>query len=494
MKKAFDLKAIFHPVQLTLGSCWKTILLFSLPIIVSYLLQQVYSISDAAIVGQTLTADEVAGVTDTTPLVFVFLQFAFGSSAGFCAVTSCRVGTHDDQGVRRSLATQFVLSTVLTVVLTALALALLNPMLAWINVTPDSPAVYNAAHTYCMIIFSGIGAQLFYNFICSFLRSMGDSATPLLFLLFSTVLNVGLDLLFILAFHWGVAGAAIATVAAQLISTFACFFYAFSKYPQLRLVAEAANPQGDVLWGGGADTLAAYNDYFEPYVCANDEFIGAAYKDPNGYWIGESPLPMVFIYNKTMLSEDEVPTTWEGLCDENLKGKIAYCSPSKSGSAYTQLCTMLFSQPTIDEGWALVEKFIANLDGKLQDSSGNCHKLVASGEYALGVTIEKSAVLYNDNPDIGYVYPEKNSAVPDGVALIKGCPNEENAKLFIDFVTSAECQTAQNADWARRPVRSDVAPQGLCSLDDCNVGNYDFDYAAANRDSIKEKFNDLIAG
>ena len=153
-------------------------------------------------------------------------------------MTSCRVGTHDDQGVRRSLATQFVLSTVLTVVLTALALALLNPMLAWINVTPDSPAVYNAAHTYCMIIFSGIGAQLCYNFICSFLRSMGDSATPLLFLLFSTVLNVGLDLLFILAFHWGVAGAAIATVAAQLISTFASFFYAFSKYPQLRLGRE----------------------------------------------------------------------------------------------------------------------------------------------------------------------------------------------------------------------------------------------------------------
>ena len=82
-EKAFDLKAIFSSCALTLGSCWKTILLFSAPIIVSYLLQQVYSISDAAIVGQTLTADEVAGVTDTTPLVFVFLQFAFGSSAGF---------------------------------------------------------------------------------------------------------------------------------------------------------------------------------------------------------------------------------------------------------------------------------------------------------------------------------------------------------------------------------------------------------------------------
>ena len=124
---------------------------------------------------------------------------------------------------------------VLTVLLTALALALLNPMLAWINVTPDNGEVYRAAFTYCAIIFAGIGAQLFYNFICSFLRSMGDSVTPLLFLLFSTVLNVGLDLLFIIVFHWGVAGAAVATVSAQLISTVACFVYAFAHYPDIRL-------------------------------------------------------------------------------------------------------------------------------------------------------------------------------------------------------------------------------------------------------------------
>ena len=261
-----------------------------------------------------------------------------------------------------------------------------------------------------------------------------------------------------------------------------------------RVVAESANPQGDVLWGGGADTLAAYTDYFAPYVCANDDVIDEAYKDANDLWIGESPLPMVFIYNKTLIDEADVPTTWEGLCDESLKGRIAYASPAKSGSAYTQLCTMLFSQPTLDEGWALVEKFIANLDGKIQDSSGNCHKLVASGEYALGVTIEKSAVLYNDNPDIGYVYPEKNSAVPDGVALIKNCPNEENAKLFIDFVTSLECQTAQNADWARRPVRSDLTPVGLCELSELDLGDYDFAYAATEKESIVEKWNDLTVG
>ena len=258
-----------------------------------------------------------------------------------------------------------------------------------------------------------------------------------------------------------------------------------------RIVAESENPQGDVLWGGGADTLAGYVDYFEPYVCANDDVIGEAYKDADDMWIGESPLPMVFIYNKNLIAEEDVPKTWDDLCNESLKGKIAYASPAKSGSAYTQLCTMLFSKDTIDEGWDLVFNFIKNLDGKVQDSSGNCHKLVASGEYAVGVTIEKSAVLYNDNPDIGYVYPEKNSAVPDGVALIKNCPNPDNAKLFIDFVTGLECQTAQNADWARRPVRSDLTPVGLVGLDTLDLGNYDFAYAAKNKAEIVEQWNDL---
>ena len=258
-----------------------------------------------------------------------------------------------------------------------------------------------------------------------------------------------------------------------------------------RVVAESANPQGDVFWGGGADTLAGYVDYFEPYVCANDAVIGEAYKDAADLWIGESPLPMVIIYNKTLIAEEDVPKTWDDLCNENLKGKIAYASPAKSGSAYTQLCTMLFSKDTIDEGWEMVFNFIKNLDGKVQDSSGNCHKLVASGEYAIGVTIEKSAVLYNDNPDIGYIYPAKNSAVPDGVALIKNCPNPDNAKLFIDFVTGLECQTAQNSDWARRPVRSDLAPVGLVGLDTLDLGNYDFAYAANNKAEIVEKWNDL---
>ena len=140
-----SLHGFFRPRDLTEGAPWKTILAFAFPIIISYLLQQVYTISDAAIVGQTLTAGEVAGVNDTSSLIFIFLQFAFGVSAGFCVVTAAEVGARDDAGVRRSLSSQIILSAALTVVLTGLALLLLRPMLAWINVTPDSPEVYRAA-------------------------------------------------------------------------------------------------------------------------------------------------------------------------------------------------------------------------------------------------------------------------------------------------------------------------------------------------------------
>ena len=261
-----------------------------------------------------------------------------------------------------------------------------------------------------------------------------------------------------------------------------------------RISAEKENPQGDVLWGGGADTLAGYPDLFQAYVCANDSVIAEAYKDPDDKWIGESPLPMVFIYNKTMIDEKDVPTTWEGLTDPALKGKICFTNPAKSGSAYTQLCTMLFCQPTLDDGWAMVQKFIANLDGKLQDSSSACHKLVAAGEYTLGVTLEKAAVLYADNPDIGFLYPKQDSAVPDGVAMVANCPNPENAALFIDFVTGLECQKDQNVNWKRRPVRSDLSPEGLCDLSEIDLCDYDFAYAASNKAEIIEKWNDLYAG
>lgn len=262
-----------------------------------------------------------------------------------------------------------------------------------------------------------------------------------------------------------------------------------------RIAAESANPIADVLWGGGADSLAAFKQYFEPYTCANDDVIDAAYKDPDGYWIGESPLPMVIFYNKELLAKDglDAPESWEDLTDPKWKGKIAYCLPSKSGSAYTQLCTMIFGHGGTEEGWKFIEKLYENLDGKMVDSSGKCHKMVKDGEFYVGLTIEKSAIKYAGDDTVGYCYPsDGTSAVPDGVALVKGAPNMDNAKLFIDFVTSKECQEAQNKDWGRRPVRSDVAVEGMPALSEIKLVDYDFDWAANEKEANIEKFNDIM--
>ena len=229
------IKSLFGQIDLTKGSIIKVIVKFTLPIIVSYLLQQLYILSDAAICGQTLSADEVAGVNDTSPLVFIFMQFAFGCTAGFCVVLSSKLGSHDEDGVRKSFATQFILCGIITVVLTLVSVFCIKPMLAWVNVTEQNPVVFKAAYTYCLVIFLGIIAQLFYNFIISILRSIGDSFTPLLFLLISTIMNIALDLLFIKVFKWGVAGAAGATILTQVLCTIACFVYTFVKYKFLRL-------------------------------------------------------------------------------------------------------------------------------------------------------------------------------------------------------------------------------------------------------------------
>ncbi|MDO4268227.1 MAG: ABC transporter substrate-binding protein [Eubacteriales bacterium] len=263
-----------------------------------------------------------------------------------------------------------------------------------------------------------------------------------------------------------------------------------------RIAAESANPIADVLWGGGADSLAAFKEYFAPYVCANDDVIDAAYKDPEGLWIGESPLPMVIFYNKELIEKDglEIPENWSDLIKPEWKGKIAYCLPSKSGSAYTQLCTMLLGHGGREEGWEFIRQLYDNLDGKIVDSSGKCHKMVADGEFYVGLTIEKSAIQYKDDPSVGFSYPQDGtSAVPDGVALVKGAPNEENAKLFIDFVTSKECQTEQSGNWGRRPVRSDMeVGEGLAPLSELKLVDYDFDWAANDKEQIIEHFNDIM--
>ena len=235
MKENGFFARLMHPVDLTQGTPWRVILRYAAPIMFSYFLQQIYTMTDAVICGQVLTASEVAGVNDTGPLSFLFLQFAFGCTAGFSVITANFAGRGDAAGVRRSFAAQFYLSLIISGALTVLSLLLLPWLLSLLNLTPEHADVYTAAYHYCFVLFLGIFAQMAYNGICGILRAYGDSVTPLLFLVISTALNIGLDILFLVPFRMGPAGAAAATVLAQFVSVIGCLVYTFLKYPELRL-------------------------------------------------------------------------------------------------------------------------------------------------------------------------------------------------------------------------------------------------------------------
>lgn len=263
-----------------------------------------------------------------------------------------------------------------------------------------------------------------------------------------------------------------------------------------RVESEKDNPLADVFWGGGADSVANYTDYFDEFTSEHDSVIPAAYKDKNKKWIGESPLPMVIMYNKKLVSENDIPKKWSDLLDSKWKGKIAYADPSKSGSSFTILCTMITAYGKDDgKGWDFIGKFVSNLDGKVLSSSSGVYKGVADGEYSVGLTLEKEAQNYvAAGADVGYIYPEDGtSAVPDSIALIKGCKNPEGAKEFINFVIGKECQQMMSEKFSRRPVRSDMeAPSGLPKMDKIKLVDYDFNWAASDKSEIISKWNEVV--
>lgn len=236
-------KSLFDQIDLTQGSISKVLMAFFVPICLSMLFQQIYTLTDTIIVGQTLTQQEVAGVSSSAVLVWIILQFGIGATSGFSVVISERIGANDKDGARKSYAVQILLCTVVSLILTIIGIALIPFMLSMINITnnPSDPLMveeYNAAYTYVFIIYIGTLAQVFYNLMVSILRALGDSFAPFVFLVASTILNVILDLLFIIVFHMGVAGSAWATVISQGLAAIAAIIYAYKKYKWLRIRRE----------------------------------------------------------------------------------------------------------------------------------------------------------------------------------------------------------------------------------------------------------------
>ena len=216
--------------NLTEGKIFSQILFFAVPVIIGNLLQELYNVVDTLIVGQTLGEIKLAAVGSTSSLNFFALGFFIGLSAGCSVITSQHFGAGNLKQVKKSVAAHIMIGTISSVVLTVAFLFLVNPFLTMLGTTKET---FEYASQYLTIIYLGIPATMLYNLTASLLRSVGDSKTPLYLLLFSSVLNIGLDLLFIIIFKWDVAGAAIATVISQLISAVLCCIYIYFKVKML---------------------------------------------------------------------------------------------------------------------------------------------------------------------------------------------------------------------------------------------------------------------
>lgn len=221
--------------DLTKGSPFRLILSFMLPVLIGNIFQQLYNMADSVIVGRAVSSDAMSGVGSTGSVTFFVLGFAMGLTSGFAVRTSQRFGAHDEAGVRKSIAVSLELCVVLTVILTAAFMPLTAPLLRLMR-TPDK--YFGYAYWYLFVCFGGTGATVLYNISAATLRAIGDAKTPLVILLISAALNVGLDFLFILAFGMNYTGAAAATVVSQFVSGIAGLTYMLKKYPALRPAKE----------------------------------------------------------------------------------------------------------------------------------------------------------------------------------------------------------------------------------------------------------------
>lgn len=236
--------------EMTGGAVFPLIFSFTMPLLLGNLLQQTYSLIDAAIVGKFLGINSLASVGASTSVIFLILGFCNGCCAGFGIPVAQKFGARDYATMRRYVAVGLQLAAVMSVVIAAVSGFYCRGILRGMQ-TPE--IIFDGAYDYLFVTFVGIPCTFFYNLLASIIRALGDSKTPFWFLLFSTILNVFLDLFCILVLGWGVMGAAIATVFSQGLSAVLCYLYMLRKFPILR----AASSEERRFDAGLARTLLA---------------------------------------------------------------------------------------------------------------------------------------------------------------------------------------------------------------------------------------------
>ena len=217
--------------DLTKGPIARTLLLFALPMTLGNMLQQLYNVADTLIVGRFLGPDALAAVGSAYTLMTFLTSIFLGLCMGSGAIFSIRYGAKDEDGLKSSIFVSFVMIAVLTCAINVLVFLFIDPIMAFLRV-PDG--VYGMMRSYLWVIFTGLFATFLYNYFASLLRALRNSVAPLMFLALSAMLNIVLDLVFVVVFHWGVEGAAGATVLSQYLSGVGLGLYTIAHFPGLK--------------------------------------------------------------------------------------------------------------------------------------------------------------------------------------------------------------------------------------------------------------------
>ena len=263
-----------------------------------------------------------------------------------------------------------------------------------------------------------------------------------------------------------------------------------------RVESEKANPLADIFWGGSLSTMKPKAALFEEYRSVNEDHVQPDFKNVEGSITRFTDIPSVIMVNTNLIGDVKVEG-YEDLLNPALKGKIAFADPSKSSSSYEHIINMLYAMGNgnPDNGWDYVEKLAKNLDGKLLSGSSAVYKGVADGEYAVGLTFEEGGAKYvADGAPVKLVYMKEGViSKPDGIYIIKNAKHMENAKKFIDFITSKEAQTLITQKLHRRSVRDDVdAPVGLLPKSEIKSITDNEDVVNQNKKAWLDKFKDIF--
>lgn len=216
--------------DMSTGNPIRLILAFAIPLFIGNIFQQFYNMVDTMVVGYTLGDSAISAIGATSSLYSLLINFASGLNAGYSIIVTQRFGAKDQTGLKRAVGGMLLLDLAAVVLLTGLSAAFLRPLMVFMN-TPES--ILDQAYSYMLIICCGMFSTIGYNMFAGILRAMGNSRTPLYFLIVSSVLNILLDLLLVAKLHMGLPGAAIATVIAQSICAALCGFYLLRNYREL---------------------------------------------------------------------------------------------------------------------------------------------------------------------------------------------------------------------------------------------------------------------